>query len=89
MSLHSNSSDSTGRQLLRVINDNASASGTVGIEVLQNAANKGILIDQNGNGPVRRQRSGREVWSGISDRKILGSHPDLRSRRTGDEDLRS
>ena len=47
---YSNSSDTNTRSLVRAFNDNALATGTTGLEVRQDAAQKAVFIDQNADG---------------------------------------
>ena len=47
---YSNSSDTNTRSLVRVFNDNASATGATALEVRQDAAQKSVFIDQGGDG---------------------------------------
>ena len=46
---HSSSSTTDTRSLVKIHNDHASATGTTSLEVVQDAAQKALFIDQNGN----------------------------------------
>ena len=46
---YSNSSDTNTRQLVQIVNDNTSATGTTCLQIQQDAARGALSIDQNGN----------------------------------------
>jgi mRNA-degrading endonuclease toxin of MazEF toxin-antitoxin module len=46
---HSDSSTTNTRGLVKIINDNTSATGATGLQIQQDAAAYGMFIDQNGN----------------------------------------
>jgi len=48
--VYSNSADTGTRNLLSVVNDNTAATGATGINIQQDAAQRSVFIDQNGNG---------------------------------------
>jgi hypothetical protein len=47
---YSNSSDTTSRNLVQIVNDHASATGATGLKIVQDSTGVGLSIDQNGNG---------------------------------------
>lgn len=49
---HSNSASTATRSLLRIRNDNTLATGATGVEIVQDAAQRALFIDQNGLGPA-------------------------------------
>ena len=48
--LYSNSSDTSTRSVVQIINDNAAATGTTALTIRQDSAQRALFIDQNGNG---------------------------------------
>jgi hypothetical protein len=48
--LKSNSADTSTRNLIHIINDNALATGATALNIQQDAAQRALFIDQNGNG---------------------------------------